>query len=157
MFFKLKRELQFICLQNIMDNNNNNKECIVTARQNKFQFHKRMKHATVSPLIRKRSRQTVDLCPILCFMSEILQHVVYNWMTGRLQQNSLLPKFQSSCSRQHLVESVVYMLFTDGVDRGNLALLFHLNLPAAFDNVDLDILRQTGSFAISAKSLQWMD
>ena len=83
-------------------------------------------------------------------------------MTGYLQQNNLLPEFQSAYRHHHSTESTVLKMFSDivdALDRGNLVLLSLLDLSAAFDTVDHDILRQrlTRSFGIRAKSLHWLD
>ena len=95
----------------------------------------------------------------LSFLSKILEHVVHKQMTGYLQQNNLLPEFQSAYHHHHSTKFAVLNVFSDVVDaldRSGLVLLSLLDLSAAFDTVDHDIMWQqlTMSFRIRARSLQ---
>lgn len=99
------------------------------------------------------------------FLSKILEHAVHKQITGNLQQNNLLSCFRSfimptvdtiqpstPCSRCFPTSSMPQKGATPPT-------LSFIDLSAAFDTVDRDILRQrrTRSFGIRAKSLQWLD
>ena len=56
-----------------------------------------------------------------------------------------MPEFQSAYRPGHSIETAVLKLFsdiTDAIDKGQLAFRFLLDLSAAFDTVDHQILRQ---------------
>ena len=74
-------------------------------------------------------------------------------------ENNLLPDDQSAYRRGHSTETALLKVFSDlidAIDSGRLVLLSLLDLSAAFDIVDHDILRQrmSTSFGITGKSLQ---
>ena len=76
-------------------------------------------------------------------------------MVAHLSSNGLLPEFQSAYRKGHSTETAVLEIFSDIVDdmdKGKFVLLSLLDLSAAFDTVDHDILlhRLSTSFGVSS-------
>jgi hypothetical protein len=73
----------------------------------------------------------------------------------------LLPSVQSAYRAGHSTETAVLKVSSDiwkAMDEGNITLLGLLDLSAAFDTVDHDILleRLSTSYGISGSVLQWL-
>jgi len=97
----------------------------------------------------------------------VYKHSVFNMLNAHAQTASkllnstkLLPQLQSSFRPGHSTESVVLHVLSDvllAVDRGDFAALALLDLSAAFDMVDYNILlqRQQTSYGINSSALQW--
>ena len=79
-----------------------------------------------------------------------------------LDENNLLLDVQSAYRHGHSTERALLKVFSDPIDAmgsSRLVFLSQLDLSAAFDTVDRDILRQrmSRSFGITGKSLQWIE
>ena len=128
-------------------------------------FPFQLKHATISPLIKKFGLDDTILSsyrPVsnLPFLSNVLERVIQRQTIAYLDENNLLPDAQSAYRRGHSTETALLKVFSDliaAMDNGRLVLLSVLDLSAAFDTVDHDILHQRMStlFGITGKSLQW--
>ena len=78
-----------------------------------------------------------------------------------LEQNGLLPEAQSAYRRGHSTETAVLKVVSDillAADRGEVTLLSLLDMSAAFDTVDHDILIQRlhHSFGLRDEVLSWI-
>jgi len=76
-------------------------------------------------------------------MSTVVERLVCHQLVTYLEQNGLLPDLQSAYRRGHSTEIAVLNMVTDFLlasDRGEVTLLSLLDLSAAFDTVDHDIL-----------------
>jgi Reverse transcriptase (RNA-dependent DNA polymerase) len=96
----------------------------------------------------------------LSVISKLLVRLVAKQLTSILLEHQLLPPQQSGFRVGFSTESAVTKFlsdFLDSVNRGNTALLALLDLSAAFDTVDRDILLNHlhVSFRISGSSLSW--
>ena len=127
-------------------------------------FPSHWKHATISPLVKKCGLDDTSYRPVskLLFLSKVLERVIHMQTIAYLDENNLLPDTQSAYRCVHFAEMALLKVFSDlidAMDSGRLVLLSLLNLSAAFDTVDNDILRQrmSMSFRITGKSLQWFD
>jgi hypothetical protein len=108
------------------------------------------KNATLQPLLKKSSLDSSDLKndrPIskLPFISKILEKVVFQQLTAYLNNFNLLDKFQSGFRAIHSTESALLKVYNDILlctDSGSCAILVLLDLSAAFDTNDHDILLQ---------------
>ena len=79
-----------------------------------------------------------------------------------LKVNNLLPRFQSGFRSGHSTEALLICLLSDfhqAMETGRVTLLALLDVSAAFDAVDFDILiqRLSKSFGIEARALLWFD
>jgi hypothetical protein len=77
-----------------------------------------------------------------------------------LRSNDLLPSCQSACRPFHSTETAVLRVLSDilkAVDSGDVAALVLLDLSAAFDTVDHDILlrRLKTLYGINGTAIQW--
>ena len=94
----------------------------------------------------------------LPFLSKVLGRVILRQLVVHLSTNGLLPEFQSAYRKGHPTETAVLKVFSDIVDdmdKGKFELLSLLDLSAAFDTVDHDILlhRMSTSFGVSGDVL----
>src|SRR3989441_6086033 len=85
----------------------------------------------------------------------------YTTLFRSLRLNELMPKFQSAYRRHHSTETVLLKVMSDvlsSADRGAVTLLGLLDLSAAFDTVDHEILlrRLKITFGIDDSALSWI-
>ena len=124
------------------------------------------RHAIVTPLIKKPSLDRAEMKnyrPVsnVSFMSKVIERMVATQLTGYLQQNDLLPEMQSAYRRGHSTETALLCVISDilrAADAGHVTLLGLLDLSAAFDTVDHDILlsRLRTAYGISGFALAWL-
>ena len=124
------------------------------------------KEAIVNPLLKKSDLdQNVlnNYRPVsnLSFLSKILEKVVFKQLMEHLIKNNLREKFQSAYRMFHSTETALLRVFNDllnALDSGNLCILTLLDLSAAFDTIDHDILlsRLGTSFGISGSVHRWI-
>ena len=106
------------------------------------------KHALVKPLLKKanldpnclRSYHPVSSLPLL---SKLLERIVLKQFLQHLESNSLPEPFQSAYRKCHSTETALPRLANDlfqASDSGHVSILSLLDLSAAFDTVDHDIL-----------------
>ena len=123
------------------------------------------KQAIVTPALKKHGLDPSELKnyrPIsnLSFASKLVEKVVFSQLSSYLTQNDLWPKLQSGFRQFHSTESAVLKVLSDvfrAIDQGNVALLALLDVSAAFDTVDHDILLQrlSTSFGVSGVAHDW--
>lgn len=124
-----------------------------------------MKSAYITPLIKKPDSDASDprsYRPIsnLSVVSKLLERTVFGQLCDYLTKADLLPRLQSAYRAHHSTETAVLKVLTDilhAVDGGDLSVLALLDLSAAFDTVDHDILlkRLQISFGIGGVALDW--
>ena len=93
-------------------------------------------------------------------MSKVLERVILRQLVVHLTSNGLLPEFQSAYRKGHSTETAVLKVFSvivDDMDKGKFVLLSLLDLSAAFDTVDHDILlhKMSTSFGVGGDVLIW--
>jgi len=123
------------------------------------------KTAIVKPLLKKpdldkeilKNYRPVSNLP---FLSKVLEKLVLNQLLKHLNSNSLEETFQSAYRRHHSTETALVRVVNDllnVVDGGSGSMLTLLDLSAAFDTIDHEILlkRLDHSFGISGKALDW--
>jgi hypothetical protein len=123
------------------------------------------KSAFINPLIKKAGMDVSDCRsyrPIsnLSVVSKLLERLVARQLINYLRSNDLLPSYQSACRPFHSTETAVLRVLSDilkAVDSGDVAALVLLDLSAAFDTVDHDILlrRLNASYGINGTAIQW--
>ncbi len=126
---------------------------------------KTFKLAVIKPLIKKPQLDPSELAnyrPIsnLPFMSKILEKVVSAQLCSFLQKNDLCEEFQSGFRPRHSTETALVKITNDlllASDQGCISLLVLLDLSAAFDTIDHDILvdRLQNYTGIQGQALRW--
>ena len=122
------------------------------------------KAAIVTPILKKHDLDPEDVKsyrPIsnLTFISKVIERIVASQLTGYLQINRLLPDHQSAYRQGHSTETALLKIFSDildAADSAQVTLLGLLDLSAAFDSVDHDILltRLRKSYGVGGTALQ---
>ena len=122
-----------------------------------------LKSAIVVPVLKKKNLDINDCKnyrPIsnLPFISKLLERVIASQLTLYLNDNHLLPDCQSAYRTLFSTESALLKVTSDismAADRGQLTLLMMLDLSAAFDTVDHEIIltRLNKSFGLSDVAL----
>ena len=99
--------------------------------------------------------------PPLTFVSKLLKRVEHEQIIGYTSDNHLLPDNQSAYQKHRSTETATLKVLSDvyqAADMGKITLLGMLDLSAAFDTVDHQILlnRLQHSFGITGTVLQWI-
>ena len=129
-------------------------------RQGKFpDSHK---HAIVRSLIKKPSLDLQSYRPIsnLSFVSKIIERLVVNRVSDHTQQHSLLTECQSAYRQYQSTETAIAIVHNDivcAIDHGFVSALVLLDLSAAFDTVNHEVLMYIlkDRFSIEHHELDW--
>lgn len=123
------------------------------------------KHAVVQPLIKKPGLDISVLSNLrsiskLSFISKILEKVVFTQLNVFLEEQKIFEVFQSGFKTNHSTETALLKVFNDILlvtDSGHRVILVLLDLTAAFDTVDHDILlsRLKDCVGIQGSALEW--
>uniref|UniRef100_A0A8C5AN71 Reverse transcriptase domain-containing protein n=1 Tax=Gadus morhua TaxID=8049 RepID=A0A8C5AN71_GADMO len=123
------------------------------------------KHAVVQPLLKKPGLDPTALSnfrPIskLSFLSKVLEKIVHCQLMDYINGQNIIEIFQSGFKTLHSTESALLRVFNDiflATDSGHSVVLVLLDLTAAFDTVDLDILiaRLEQWVGVSGTALKW--
>ena len=123
------------------------------------------KEAIVTPLLKKKDLDCNTLKnyrPIsnLPFLSEVLERVVLGQLQQHLQNNNLTEIYQSAYKKDHSTETAVLYTTNNLLsqnDKHNISILGLLDLTAAFDTIDHDILlkRLEKTYGIKDTALKW--
>ncbi|KAI5607668.1 hypothetical protein C0J50_6988, partial [Silurus asotus] len=126
---------------------------------------KSLKLAVIKPLIKKPNLDPNTLSnyrPIsnLPFMSKILEKIVAAQLCSYLQENNIFEEFQSGFRPHHSTETALVKITNDlflASDQGFISLLVLLDLSAAFDTIDHDLLldRLQNYVGIQGQALSW--
>lgn len=121
------------------------------------------KTALVKPLLKKYSLPKDDLSsyrPIsnLNFLSKLLERIMHNRLLTHLNSFPSISPFQSAYRKFHSVETALLRIQNDlllAMDRRQVSALILLDLSAAFDTLDHNILltRLSSTFGISGSAL----
>jgi hypothetical protein len=127
-------------------------------------FPDAFKKAIVTPLLKKHSFPKDDLSsyrPIsnLNFISKILERVIYSRLCDHLEKFPSLSPFQSAYRKLYSTETALNRIQNDlllAMNRRQVSALVLLDLSAAFDTIDHDILlsRLQSSFGLSDTAFQ---
>jgi len=125
------------------------------------------RHAIITPRLKKAGADQTDVRnyrPIsnLTFMSKVVERLVCRQLVAFLKLHGLLPSLQSAYRQNHSTETAVLKVITDilqSADRDEISLLCLLDLSAAFDTVDHDILlgRLRDTFGFHGQVLNWVE
>ena len=124
------------------------------------------KKAIVKPLLKKKGLNCEILKnyrPVsnLPFLSKILEKVILKQILGHMQENNLQECYQSAYRAHHSTETALMRIMNDllhVMDSGKTTILGLLDLSAAFDTIDHNILLQrlNITFGISKTALKWI-
>ena len=117
-----------------------------------------LKKSTLDPLICKNYRPESNLS----YLSKLLERVVADQLVNHLNSNSILDKYQSAYRTGHSTETALLKVLNDAlvdINSGHLVLLVLLDLSAAFDTINHQLLlrRLKSSSGINETALQWFE
>ena len=117
--------------------------------------------ALVKPKLDKSNINNYRPISNLSVFSKILERAVCTQLVSYLNVNSLMPRHQSAYGRRHSTETALAFVFPElvsALDDVNLALMALLDLSAAFDCVDHNILlsRINITYGIGNRVHNWM-
>ena len=106
------------------------------------------KRAILRPCLKKHgldSENMLNYRPIsnLSFLSKVIEHAILAQLLPLLQRNEIIPMFQSAYRQNHSTETALIRIHNDLVENtcaGAFSVLILLDLSAAFDTVDHDLL-----------------
>ena len=95
-------------------------------------------------------------------MSKIIEKAIASRFHSYLNQKDTFPKFQSACRQKHSTETALTRVQNDIIKltaKKQHVMLVLLDLSAAFDTIDKDILchRLRSYFGISNFKLKWLN
>ena len=127
---------------------------------------KSFKHALVKPLIKKPNMDPECLKnyrPVsnLPFLSKVLERIVLEYILAHLEKHNLIENFQSAYRKCRSTETALVRVLNDLLrtsDAGHVSILSMLDLSAAFDTLDHEILlaRFSLTFGFSGTTLKWI-
>lgn len=136
--------------------------CLVNQSLAEGVFPDDFKQAIVKPLLKKPSLDKKCLKnyrPVsnLSFISKIIEKVVAKRIEDHISSNTLHDNLQSAYRAAHSTETVHHDISVS-LDKGCCAVLLMLDLSAAFDVIDHDILfrRLEYSYGIAGSALRWL-
>lgn len=123
------------------------------------------KSAIVKPILKKAGLDPETLAnyrpvSLLPFLSKILEKVVAQQLISHIETHSLSARYQSGFKRRHSTETALLKVTNDILsenDKGKVTALVLLDLSAAFDTVDHEILlsRLESDVGVSDVALSW--
>ena len=128
------------------------------------QFPNQWKTAIINPLLKKRGVAPIfqNLRPIsnLAFISKLTERIVANQTQRYMTENKLYPLLKSEYRKNHSTETALLKVKNDlllNMDKSHVSLLVLLDLSAAFDTVDHDILlrRLREKLGLTGTALTW--
>ena len=137
---------------------------VVNHSLKKGQFPSALKKAIIRPLLKKAGANTSVLAnyrPVsnLTFLSKIIERAVSKRLCHYLNTHGLLSNFQSAYRPEHSTETALLRVLNDlycAVDNGQVALVVMLDLSAAFDTIDHDMmLGRLKDLGLSSTVLSW--
>jgi len=127
-------------------------------------FPSEFKKAVVRPLLKKNGldasqKQNACVEPV-SFFYKLLERIVQRRLQTFLDGNGLMPWTQSAYRQFHSTETAIMKAYNDlllAADEGQVSALCLLDLTAAFDSVDRDLLllRLERQFGLRGSVLQW--
>lgn len=123
-----------------------------------------LKDAVITPILKKTSldkEQLKNFRPVsnLAFVSKLIERVIADRFLEHLEINNINNKFQSAYKKGHSTETALLRVqndILDAVDTKGAAILIQLDLSAAFDTLDQDVLlRSLQDLGISGCALAW--
>jgi hypothetical protein len=124
------------------------------------------KTAVVKPLIKKPNldcNQLKHYRPVsnLSYLSKLVERVVQKQFLAYLDTHKLLPASQSAYRPHHSTETALVKITNDillAMDQGQMTALTLLDLSAAFDTIDHEILLETlqSLYGITGMALNWV-
>ena len=140
---------------------------IINSSINEYSFPTILKHAAITPIIKDPNGDTEaynNYRPIsnTAFLSKLLEKSVLSQLNNHIEFNKLHADFQSAYRKFHSCETATVIVVNDikeHLAEGKLAALQFLDLSAAFDTIDHDILleRLMESYGIKDKALKWLE
>ena len=124
------------------------------------------KAAIITPVLKKSNLDQDDAKnyqPIsnLTFISKVIERIVAEQIKKHLVDSNLMPSLQSAYRAGHSTETALIKVISDIIDAADdqqVTLLGLLDMSAAFDIVDHDILlhRLETSYGIRGRALRWL-
>ena len=129
-------------------------------------FPEKWKEAIVRPLLKKRGLELeyANYRPVsnLTFFSKLIEKAVLLRLNNHCDNYDLLPTNQSAYRRFHSCESALLRLvhdLLDAMEKQEVTALIAIDLSAAFDTVDHDILLEVlqKQYGVTGTALNWVD
>ena len=129
-------------------------------------FPAKWKQAIVRPLLKKVGLELeyANYRPVsnLSFLSKLIEKAVLHRLNLHVSENDLLPKNQSAYRKFHSCESALLRLvhdLLDAMEKKQVTALIAIDLSAAFDTVDHDILIDVlqKQYGLGGLALNWVD
>ena len=129
-------------------------------------FCREWKVAVVRPLLKKLGLQLIhsNYRPVsnLSFISKIIEWCMLLQVSHHCDEYNLQPDYQSAYREHYSCETAILNISNDllwGMERQAITSLVALDLSAAFDTVDHDILLSilSNKYGIKGKALKWFD
>ncbi|CAB4026768.1 Hypothetical predicted protein, partial [Paramuricea clavata] len=121
--------------------------CLVNLSLSSGKFADDWKKALVNPLLKKDNLnlEFCNLCPIsnLQFISKLTERAVFDQMYNHMMRFDLYPTLESAYRQGHSTETALLRLHNDiilNMDKKHVTLVVFLDLSAAFETVDHEIL-----------------
>ena len=129
-------------------------------------FPSQMKKAVVKPTLKKENADVDSLSnyrPVsnLSAISKLLERIVLNQLNDHLDTNNLHCPVQSGYRPQHSCETLLVRMTDDinkDIQAGNIVAVVLLDLSAAFDTIDHEILLEKlfKHYGVTGKALLWL-